>query len=166
MFAVSGLCVILHFCQIPIEKYSSIEAINVKSHLSPINSFGALLCKVWPERARQIMFMLWWCLWYRDHSLMIITADQSDEQTSRGSTASEKYLLIICTKVGHTNWPWVTRNNRQRSAQFSLSFGVKVGYFLWVDMKPAVVLLGLILLLDVAFAAEGKSYIQALWMQV
>ena len=35
--------------------------------------------------------------------------------------------------------------------------GVKVLYFLWVNMKPAVVLLGLILLLDVAFAAEGKS---------
>lgn len=117
--------------------------------------------------------MLGWCLWDRrdrDHSLMIITAEcwqisrAAAPRVSSSWTQNIDHLhTALHPKVGH--WAgtslWWTGSKvcslLPKESFLGWCFFWKWDIFLRVGMKPAVVLLGLVLLLDATFAAEGKS---------
>lgn len=95
-------------------------------------------------------------------SLMIVTAERRPIRTAdaSGSGASEKISIDPNHRVGHSAQTHHSVHSLlfEEIKKFLQLFGYNLRVcLLWVTMKPAVVLLGLALLLDTTFGAEGKT---------
>lgn len=109
-------------------------------------------------------------------SLMIITArgwpirtTDAGESTDSGKIPIDHVHTKLLPKVGQSSWAsWSEQSSVRRLWKKSSGFSNRIffhlqnslfenGDFYWFGMKPGLVLLGLILLLDITYAAEGIS---------